>query len=143
MPTHPKPRFVGRRDELAALQRHFAARSSSIVPVYGRRRVGKTELLLRFIEGKPAVYFSASQKLRGPQIADLMRAAGAALHNDALAEAVTANWEAALKLVIASAPQGKKLVLVLDEFQWLCSPVRSCLRCCSDSGTCTGNDRIR
>jgi uncharacterized protein len=91
-----------------------------MVPVYGRRRVGKTELLLRFIAGKLAVYFSASQKLRGPQIADLMRSAAAALHNDALAEVAPANWEAALKLVIAAAPKGKKLVVVLDEFQWLC-----------------------
>ncbi|HEX9295453.1 MAG TPA: ATP-binding protein [Polyangiaceae bacterium] len=113
-------RFIGRRGELIALQRHYAARASSFVPVYGRRRVGKTELLLRFISGKPAVYFSASQKLRGPQIADFMRSAATAPDRQALADAMPSSWEAALRLVIATAPKGKKLIVVLDEFQWLC-----------------------
>ena len=117
-PRHP--RFVGRHAELAALARHYGAKTSSIVPVYGRRRVGKTELLLRFISGKPAVYFSASQKLRGPQIVDLMRSAAAALRSPALAEVVPSSWEAAIGLVMSTAPKGKKLVVVLDEFQWLC-----------------------
>lgn len=115
-----QPSFVGRSAELAALKRHYTHRRSTIVPVYGRRRVGKTELLLKFVAGKPAVYFSASQKLRSPQIADLMRAAAAAFRADALAEAAPPNWEVALKLVMGAAPKGKKLVLVLDEFQWLC-----------------------
>jgi predicted AAA+ superfamily ATPase len=87
------PQFIGRRAELAALERHYAARKSSLVPVYGRRRVGKTELLLRFIADKPAVYFSASHKLRDPQIADLMRAAAEMLQNPALAASAPRDWE--------------------------------------------------
>ncbi len=113
-------RFIGRRAELAALERHYASKRSAMVPVYGRRRVGKTELLLQFIAGKPAVYFSATQKLRGPQIADLMRAAAAALSRPELADVEPTTWEATLRLVVAAAPAGRKLVLVLDEFQWLC-----------------------
>lgn len=116
----PHPGFIGRTAELAALERHHAGRRSALIPVYGRRRVGKTELLLRFIADKPAVYFSATQKLRGPQIADLMRAAAASLARPELAEASPQSWEAALRLVVGAAPKGKKLVLVLDEFQWLC-----------------------
>lgn len=91
-----------------------------MIPVYGRRRVGKTELLLRFIVDKPAVYFSATRKLREPQLAEFMRAAAAALSRPELAAAVPATWDAALRLVVAAAPRGRKLVLVLDEFQWLC-----------------------
>ena len=116
-----RPGFVGRRAELAALERHYAARRAAIVPVYGRRRVGKTELLLQFAQRKPAVYFSVSQKLAGPQIGDLMRAAAQGLGNPALAEAAPQSWEAALRLVVSAAPKGKKLALVLDEFQWLCA----------------------
>ncbi|MBZ0232880.1 MAG: ATP-binding protein [Deltaproteobacteria bacterium] len=111
---------MGRRDELDALERHHAGRRSSLVPVYGRRRVGKTELLLRFISDKPAVYFSASQKLRASQMADLMRAAATALGASELAASSPGTWEAALRLVIGAAPRDRKLVLVLDEFQWLC-----------------------
>jgi hypothetical protein len=53
--------FIGRRTELKVLEQ------SEMVPVYGRRRVGKTELLLRFASDKPTVYFTASDKLRTPQ----------------------------------------------------------------------------
>ena len=113
-------RFVGRRIELAALENHYASRRSALVPVYGRRRVGKTELLLRFLAGKPAVYFSAAQKLRTSQIADLMRAAAAALASPALAETAPSSWDAALRLVVGASPRDRKLVLILDEFQWLC-----------------------
>jgi hypothetical protein len=116
----PPPRFVGRRAELAVLERHYRARRAALIPLYGRRRVGKTELLLHFLANKPAVYFSASRKLSGPQLADLMRAAALALGQAALAEAAPATWEAALRLVVAAAPRGKKLLLVLDDFQWLC-----------------------
>lgn len=113
--------FVGRREELAALGRHYAASRSGLIPVYGRRRVGKTELLLHFAARKPTVYFTASDKLRTPQIVDFMRAAAEWLGAPHLAAAAPVTWEAALKLVLGSAPAGKKLVLVLDEFQWLCA----------------------
>lgn len=115
-----RTRFVGREAERAALERQYASRRSSLIPVYGRRRVGKTELLMQFIEGKPSVYFSATQKLKGPQLGDLMRAAATALSSPALADAAPGSWETALRLILGAAPRGKKLVLVLDEFQWLC-----------------------
>ncbi len=113
-------RFIGRQAELSALEQRYNSARSAMVPVYGRRRVGKTELLLRFSSGKPTVYFTASDKLRTPQIADFMRAAADWLHASHLADSMPTNWEAALRLVVASAPDNRKLLLVLDEFQWLC-----------------------
>jgi AAA+ ATPase superfamily predicted ATPase len=113
-------RFVGRRAELDALERRYKSSRAELIPLYGRRRVGKTELLLRFSSGKPTVYFTASDKLKTPQIADFMRAAAEWLGAAHLAETAPGNWEAALRLAIAAAPKGKKLLLVLDEFQWLC-----------------------
>jgi hypothetical protein len=112
---------VGRAAELAALERHYKGARSGLIPVYGRRRIGKTELLLHFATKKPTVYFTASDKLRTPQIVDFVRAAAEWLGAAHLAEAAPTSWEAALKLVIGSAPAGRKLVLVLDEFQWLCA----------------------
>ncbi|MBI5766671.1 MAG: ATP-binding protein [Verrucomicrobia bacterium] len=113
--------FVGRAAELAALERHYRAASSGLIPVYGRRRVGKTELILRFCAKKPTVCFTASDKLRTPQIADFMAVAAEWLAQPHLAAAAPQTWEAALRLVLGAAPAGRKLVLVLDEFQWLCA----------------------
>jgi hypothetical protein len=114
------PDFIGRHSELKVLEQRYSSRRSELVPVYGRRRVGKTELLLRFAAGKPAVLFIASDKLRTPQIADFMRAAAEWLAAPHLAESSPVTWESALRLVVASAPRQHKLLLVLDEFQWLC-----------------------
>lgn len=113
--------FVGRAAELAALERHYRATRAGLIPVYGRRRVGKTELLLHFSARKPTVYFTASDKLRAPQLVDFVRAAADWLDAPHLAEAAPTTWEAALRLVLGAAPPQRKLVLVLDEFQWLCA----------------------
>lgn len=113
--------FVGRASELAALERHYKSARSGLIPVYGRRRVGKTEMLLHFAAKKPTVYFTASDKLRTPQIVDFVRAAAEWLDVPHLAGAAPQTWDAALKLVIGAAPAKRKLVLVLDEFQWLCA----------------------
>ncbi len=116
----PLDDFVGRDAELAMLQKAYASRSAGLWPVYGRRRVGKTELLLRFVADKPAIYFSAGRKLRNPQLSDFMRAAAAGLGTPALSGAAPDSWESALRLAVAAAPRDRRLVLVLDEFQWLC-----------------------
>lgn len=68
------------------LEQRYASTRSEMVPVYRRRHVGKTELLLRFASGKPTVLFIASDKLRTPQIADLLRAAAEWLATPHLAE---------------------------------------------------------
>lgn len=38
-------RFIDRNDELAVLEKEYAASRSSLVILYGRRRVGKTALI--------------------------------------------------------------------------------------------------
>lgn len=121
MPLDALPSFVGRRRELAALAAAYAAAPAQLLPVYGRRRVGKTELLRRFVAGKPAVFFAAAQKLRQSQLADFLRAAASHLERGFLADLRPDSWDTALRAVRGAAPAGRRLVLVLDEFQWLCA----------------------
>ena len=51
--------FVGREEELGALERLYRKSGFQMVVLYGRRRVGKTTLLDKFSEGKPTLYFTA------------------------------------------------------------------------------------
>ncbi len=55
--------FVDREEELRRLAEEYAKRGFRFVVVYGRRRVGKTELLKKFVENKDSLYFLCS--LRG------------------------------------------------------------------------------
>src|SRR5689334_4274541 len=48
--------FVGRSIELGVLEAAYAGKPAAFIPIYGRRRVGKTELILRFLRDKPALY---------------------------------------------------------------------------------------
>lgn len=48
--------FIGREEELELLEEEYRASSSSFVAIYGRRRIGKTELTNHFLEDKPITF---------------------------------------------------------------------------------------
>ena len=50
--------FIGRERELDSLNSLYSSGKFEFVVIYGRRRVGKTELIKHFIEGKNAIYFT-------------------------------------------------------------------------------------
>lgn len=105
---------------MKALEREYRARQGSFVPVYGRRRVGKTELIRKFMAGKPAAVYVAGQHVPAKlMLRELLRVAAGALQNPLLAGFAPEGWRDAL-LAIESAWTGPgKLVLALDEFQWM------------------------
>ncbi len=53
--------FIGRKVELAELEARFASGRFEMGVVYGARRIGKTSLLKKFTENKPAFYFQAKE----------------------------------------------------------------------------------
>lgn len=54
--------FVDRESEMESLQREYDRKGSSLVVMYGRRRVGKTTLISEFIKDKRALFFLASEE---------------------------------------------------------------------------------
>jgi len=113
--------FIGRRRELAALERAFAEPRSGLWPVYGRRRVGKTELIRQFMRHRPGVYFLGKQAPAPMQVREFLRVAAAELDEPLLATQAIDGWEAALATVVDRWRGPGKLVLALDEFQWSAS----------------------
>ncbi|MFT7485236.1 MAG: AAA+ ATPase superfamily predicted ATPase [Candidatus Paceibacteria bacterium] len=110
--------FIGRDEELGVLNQLADRGNPELFVLYGRRRVGKTELLQQFCEGRRAVYFQAAQ-LREK---DNLRAYREALA-DGLEESIAAvnfpDWETALEFTCERA-NDKRLVVVIDEFPYLC-----------------------
>jgi len=110
--------FLGRDDDLAVLHELAERRSPELFVLYGRRRVGKTELLQQFCEGRRAVYFQAAQQREK----DNLRAFREALA-DGLEQPIPAvdfpDWEAALEFANERAGD-ERLVIVIDEFPYLC-----------------------
>ena len=110
-------RFIGRIDELAALEREYK-RESGFVVIYGRRRVGKTTLIKQFIKDKKALYFLTSQESSkqnmGSLTAKIARFTGKAYLENARLE----NWEQVFRMFAEYEPEQKK-ILIIDEFQYL------------------------
>ena len=52
-------RFIGRKEELRSLDRLYQKSGFQMLVLYGRRRIGKTTLLNRFMEGKQGVFYTA------------------------------------------------------------------------------------
>lgn len=110
--------FVDRERELALLERAFASDQAELFVLYGRRRVGKTELLAKFCEGRRHVFFVADLDVEPMLRARLSAAVNSLLLGPETAGAVHPTWESLLQ-VVARHAQSEPLVLVLDEFTYL------------------------
>ncbi len=112
-------RFLGRERELAYLESAFSSGRSEFIPLYGRRRVGKSSLILEFLTGKPGLYFVGKQAPAELQQKELLVAAARSLGEPLLAELSPRGWKATLELITTRMTPGKKWILALDEFQWM------------------------
>jgi AAA+ ATPase superfamily predicted ATPase len=52
--------FINRKAELNLLSRMYSSERAELFVLYGRRRVGKTELLRAFCDDKPHLFFIAT-----------------------------------------------------------------------------------
>ena len=111
--------FINRHQELAALERMFQSEIAEFFVLYGRRRVGKTELLLQFCQNKRSIYFLASQLKEQDHLRQLTETARHVIDEPLLQNLVFDDWESTL-IYFAQQAQKERLVLVLDEFQYLC-----------------------
>lgn len=110
--------FIGRRRELELLEQAFRGPRSSFIPIYGRRRVGKSELILRFMQEKAGVYFLGKRAPAALQIREFLAEASVSLQEPLLADIASDEWSRALSAVVANWPANHKILLVFDEIQW-------------------------
>lgn len=110
--------FLDRVEELRALEDNWTADEARFYVLWGRRRVGKTELLNRFVEGKRALYFEATGAARQDQLRDFSHELARVWGNELLARQPVSSWEAALTALEQYAA-AERTVVVLDEFQYL------------------------
>ncbi len=112
-------RFVGRQSELQALGDLYERPGGQLFVLYGRRRVGKTELVRQFCRGKRHVYFQAAQESDRDNRRHFVEEAAQSTGDPVLRRARFDDWEAVLEHLTGQRA-GERLVVVLDEFPWLC-----------------------
>lgn len=106
-------KFVGRESELSFLEEQYN-RDSSMVIIYGRRRIGKTTLIKEFIKNKKAIYFLATEESINENRKNLQNTIFQITKNNFYSENNEINWENLFNFV-----NGEKWILVIDEYQYL------------------------
>ncbi|OQO92976.1 ATPase [Saccharomonospora piscinae] len=110
--------FLNRVDELAYLRRRVAGDSAELLVVYGRRRVGKTELLTHLAAETRSLVFEATETVNHEQLLDFTTELARVSDDPLLAAQPLTSWDAALAAV-ARFVGDQRTVVVLDEFQLL------------------------
>jgi AAA+ ATPase superfamily predicted ATPase len=108
--------FIDREKELAFLESKWEEGKAQLIVLWGKRRVGKTELVKRFIQGKPHVYHLGQSTGDKEQLDRFSRALGVFFREPLLGTRGFAAWEESFKYV---QQKETRFVLVIDEFPYL------------------------
>ena len=109
---------INRESELEQLSRHYDSGQAELFVIYGRRRVGKTELLREFCENKPHIFFTATFCSENEQLASFSQQIWKLNHPETPEGFSFPSWEAAFH-ALADLPD--RPVIVMDEFTYLIS----------------------
>jgi AAA+ ATPase superfamily predicted ATPase len=110
--------FINRKAELGILSDLYATDRAELFVLYGRRRVGKTELLRAFCQDKSHLFFIATLSADAEQLATFSQQIWAFNHSETPYGFSFPSWDAAFK-ALADLPG--KPIIVLDEFTYLIS----------------------
>nr|WP_300884450.1 ATP-binding protein [uncultured Schaedlerella sp.] len=110
-------KFIGRKNELDALEKLYNTPGFQMTVIYGRRRIGKSTLIKEFIKEKKAVFFTATRagihrnlELLGKQALEVLAPAVGALAFE--------NMDALFSF-IGDSCQEERTIIVIDEFPYL------------------------
>lgn len=108
-------KFVNRKEELLFLDEQYLSKKASFVVIYGRRRVGKTELINQFIGNKPSFYYLSKKQDMSLEIERF---------KDKFSEALNVhlkrpeNLEELFGEILEKIDSSKKFVIAIDEFTY-------------------------
>lgn len=111
--------FIGRKNELASLNERYLNDRFECAIIYGRRRVGKTELIKEFIKDKKHIFFSAVEGTERRNLDILSGAIYSSLSGKVTASAPKFDDFSACLEQIFDYVKNDKLIFVIDEYPYL------------------------
>ncbi len=110
--------FVNREEELRFLEKYYKDEKASLIVIYGRRRIGKTELIKQFIKRRKHAYYLCERTTLQKNIEKFKEILAEALEIDWLKSIEVKDFEALFKMLKNELIK-KKIVIVFDEFPYL------------------------
>ena len=108
-------RFIDRRDELEFLRNRYRSGKAELVIIYGRRRIGKTYLLRKFLEETGGLYLLAEES--ETVLEDFSFRMAEYFRDPLLLENPLRSWGAFFTYLAGKSE--KRLVVVIDEVQYI------------------------
>lgn len=109
--------FAGRKKELAYLEKKYGSDQSEFLVIYGRRRIGKTELLKKFTSNRKHIFYSAIETVDKNQLASFSKEI---LKGTDLEKFISTfqSWEEAFAF-LGEQSKEQRMLLVIDEFPYM------------------------
>ena len=108
--------FIDREKEMSFLESKYRENQSQFIILWGKRRVGKTELVKQFVRNKAHVYFLSTSTSELEQLSRFSKAIGRFFAEPLLETRGFASWEESFQYVKA---KQKRFILAIDEFPYL------------------------
>lgn len=110
-------KFINREAELNFLEKEYVSNNSSFIIIWGRRRVGKTELLKTFSRKKPAIFYIADLTDRIYQINSFKELVADFFKDSVFRESRFESFEPIFRYISQKTKQ--KTLLIIDEYPYL------------------------
>ena len=112
-------KFIDREIELEFLNERWQSSNSQLIIIYGKRRIGKTELIKEFIKNKSSIYFICDRTTEKENLKNLSRITGRKFNNLILVENGFSDWYQFFNFLKESLKE--RIVIAIDEFPYLYS----------------------
>jgi AAA+ ATPase superfamily predicted ATPase len=109
--------FIDRDEEISLLEEEWTKEKGRLIVLYGRRRIGKTRLLLEFINTKDrnGIFYIAEQSSVQIQINGLKDKIAEFLNDPLLRTIEIKDWEQLLGYLAKNMPE-ERFYFIIDEF---------------------------
>ena len=115
--------FIGRERELRALNNLYASDKFEFAVIYGRRRIGKTELIKQFLGDKKAIYFMGIESNAKLNLENFSKSI-LEFNTGIRADTSFSNFQAALEYVFQLA-ENDRIILAIDEYPYVARSSKS------------------
>ena len=115
--------FIGRDEELAALERLYKSDKFEFVVIYGRRRVGKTALINHFVNDKKSIYFMGIESNEKQNLENLSKSI-IEFSSGMQTETYFASYQVALEYTFNLAKK-ERVILTIDEYPYIARASKS------------------
>lgn len=115
--------FIGRERELKALNKLYSSNKFEFAVIYGRRRIGKTELIKQFLGDKKAIYFMGIESNAKLNLENFSKSI-LEFNTGIRADTSFSNFQAALEYVFQLA-ENDRIILAIDEYPYVARSSKS------------------